>query len=81
MTPNKVLVGQVVTVFAIVIGGTWITMQWTASQLGYQLRLGSPWFVEHAFSGVDDVQVYYPWRLFQRCYVYEAYAPRVFVKG
>lgn len=65
MTPNKVLVGQVVMVFAIVIGGTWIATQWTASQLGYQQRLGPPWFVVHAVPTVGDFPVYYPWRLFQ----------------
>ncbi len=81
MTPNKVLVGQVVMVFAIVIGGTWIATQWTASQLGYQQRLGPPWFVVHAVPSVGDVPVYYPWRLFQWWYVYEAYAPRIFVQG
>ena len=44
MTPTKLLIGQIVIVFAIVIGTVWGAMQWTAGQLGHQPRLGPPWF-------------------------------------
>jgi type IV secretion system protein VirD4 len=75
MTSNNILVGQVFTVFAIVIGGAWFATQWTAAHLGYQSRLGVPWFL------FDGIPVYYPWRLFQWWYAYEAYAPQVFNRG
>ena len=44
MTPTKVLVVQILVVFAVVIGGLWVATQWTAAQLGYQPQLGAPWF-------------------------------------
>jgi type IV secretion system protein VirD4 len=44
MQGTSVLFGQVLAVFALVIAGTWGATQWTAAQLGYQLRLGAPWF-------------------------------------
>ncbi len=75
MQGTSVLFGQVLTVFGIVVAGTWGATQWTAAQLGYQLRLGAPWF---DFFGIP---VYHPWRLFEWWYWFEAYAPRVFLKG
>lgn len=86
MTPTKVLVGQIMMVFAIVILGTWIATEWVAFQLGFQMRLGAPWFVIHGqllhvLFLQDAVPVYCPWRLFEWWYVYEAYAPRIFTTG
>ena len=75
MASNNILVGQVLIVFAIVIGGTWFATQWTAAHLGFQPRLGHPWFL------FDGIPVYYPWRLFEWWYAYEAYAPEVFNRG
>ena len=75
MIPTNVLVGQVLIVLSIVLGGMWLATQWTAAALGYQLRLGAPWFL------LDDLPIYYPWRLFEWWYAYEAYAPRVFTIG
>jgi type IV secretion system protein VirD4 len=75
MQGTSVLFGQVLTVFGIVVLGTWGATQWTAAQLGYQLRLGTPWF---DFLGVP---IYHPWRLFEWWYWFEAYAPRVFLRG
>src|SRR3546814_18089661 len=72
MTPTKLLIGQARIVFAIVIGGVWATTQWTAAMLGYQPRLGEPWFV------LLQWPVYYPWRLFEWWYAYEPYAPNLF---
>ena len=72
MTPTKFLFGQIVVVFAIVIGGMWLATQWAAAQLGYQPPLGAPWFV------VWSWPVYYPWRLFEWWYVYDGYAPSLF---
>jgi len=37
-------VGQIAVVFGIVVTSTWAATQWTANELGYQDRLGLPWF-------------------------------------
>ena len=75
MTPTKVLFGQILIVFSIVLAGLWIGTEWTALHLGFQARLGTPWFFVRHFP------VYYPWRLFEWWYAYEAYAPRIFNTG
>ncbi len=75
MQGQGVLFGQVGVVFGIVIAGVWIATQWTAAALGYQLRLGSPWF---DFFGTP---VYHPWRLFEWWFFFDAYAPRIFDIG
>ena len=75
MNGTSVLFGQVLTVFGIVVAGTWGATQWIAAHLGYQLRLGSPWF------DCLGIPVYHPWRLFEWWYWYDAYAPRLFLKG
>jgi type IV secretion system protein VirD4 len=75
MTPTKLLVGQILIVFAIVIFGVWAATQWAASMLGYQTQLGRPW---HVMLGVP---VYRPWQLFGWWYHYDAYARRVFDKA
>jgi type IV secretion system protein VirD4 len=75
MTPTKVLLGQMLVVFGIALAGTWAATQWVAFELGYQQRLGEPWFL------IDRLPVYYPWRLFEWWYVYEAYAPDIFRTG
>src|SRR5450755_2225253 len=75
MTSNNILVGQILIVMAIIVAGVWIATQWTAAHLGYQSRLGSAWFL------FARVPVYYPWRLFEWWYAYEAYAPQVFNRG
>lgn len=75
MNGTSVLFGQVLAVFGIVVAGTWGATQWTAAHLGYQLRLGSPWF------DCLGIPFYHPWRLFEWWYWYDAYAPRLFLKG
>jgi type IV secretion system protein VirD4 len=75
MQGTSVLFGQVLAVFGIAIGGTWAATQWTAAQLGYQLRLGAPWF------DLFGIPIYHPWRLFEWWYWFDAYAPRIFLKG
>jgi len=72
MTPTKLLIGQILVVFAIVIAGIWTATQWTAAQLAYQAELGNPWFM--AFGR----PVYRPWALFGWWFHFEAYAPEVF---
>ena len=75
MQGQGVLFGQIAAVFGIVIAGVWGATQWTAAALGYQLRLGSPWF---DFFGTP---VYHPWRLFEWWFFFDAYAPQVFDTG
>jgi type IV secretion system protein VirD4 len=72
MTPTKLLIGQILIVFAIVVLGLWAATQWAASMLAYQPELGTPW----VFLG--DLPLYRPWALFGWWYHYEAYAPEVF---
>ena len=38
MTPTKLLIGQILIVFAIVLAGVWAATQWAAAMLGYQPR-------------------------------------------
>ncbi|MDO8771084.1 MAG: conjugal transfer protein TraG [Burkholderiaceae bacterium] len=70
-----ILFGQVLTVGGVTVSGIWIATQWTAAQLDYQPRLGSPWF------NVLDTPIYPPWRLFEWWYFFDAYAPDIFLKG
>ncbi|SFK84553.1 conjugal transfer protein TraG [Rhodanobacter glycinis] len=75
MNGTSVAFGPVLMVFGVVVAGIWGATQWTAAHLGYQLRLGSPWF------DCLGVPVYRPWQLFQWWYWYDAYAPRLFLEG
>ena len=72
MTPTKLLIGQIVLVFGIVIGAVWFSTQWVAGQLGHQPRLGAAWV------SIGDYPVYLPWRLFEWWYAFEPYAPDLF---
>ena len=75
MTGTKILIGQIMVVFALIIGAVWLATQMTADALGSQAALGAPWFI------AGETPVYKPWRLFQWWYAYEAYAPHVFARG
>jgi type IV secretion system protein VirD4 len=75
MFPAKIYVGQIAVVFGIVVVSTWAATQWTAAALGYQQRLGEPWFL------IVGYRVYLPWRLFEWWFAFEAYAPEIFEKG
>jgi type IV secretion system protein VirD4 len=72
---TKVLFLQTLIVFALVALGLWWATEWVAAQLNFQPRLGAPWFVVVGFP------FYYPWRLFQWWYAYEAYQPKIFSTG
>ncbi len=72
MTPTKLLIGQIIVVFAIVFAGVWFATQWAAAALAYQPELGSPWFI--AFGR----PIYLPWALFGWWFSFDAYAPTVF---
>jgi len=58
MTPTKLLIGQILIVFAIVLLGLWASTQWAAAMLGYQPQLGAPWFT------IGELPFYRPWALF-----------------
>jgi len=75
MSATKILWGQILTVFAIVLLTTWAATQWTAYRLGFQHQLGAPWFM------LGDWPIYYPWSFFPWWYFYDAYAPPIFVEG
>jgi len=75
MFPAKIYVGQITVVFGIVVVSTWGATQWTAAALGYQPRLGEPWFL------IIGYPVYLPWRMFEWWFAYEAYAPKIFEEG
>jgi type IV secretion system protein VirD4 len=42
MSATKILWGQILVVFAIVLATMWVATQWTAWRLGYQTQLGDP---------------------------------------
>ncbi len=72
MTPTKLLIGQILVVFAIMVLGVWSATEWAASMLAYQPELGPAWFT------FDGLPLYRPWALFGWWFHYEAYAPFVF---
>lgn len=75
MSPQSILFGQIFVVLSIIIGGLWGATQWVAMELLYDPYLGAPWFVW------GDMPFYYPWRLFEWWYAFQAYAPDVFRQG
>jgi len=75
MTATKILWGQILTVFAIVLTTTWSATQWTAWRLGFQAQLGTPWF------DLVGLWVYPPPAFYWWWYFYDAYAPRIFLEG
>ena len=75
MTATKILWGQIVVVFTIVLFTTWGATQWTAWRLGFQPQLGPPWF------SIAAVPIYLPPVFFLWWYHYDAYAPRIFIEG
>lgn len=75
MTATKILWGQILAVFLIVLTTTWGATQWVAWRLGFQVQLGSPWF--EAFG----MPIYPPPAFFWWWYFYDAYARTVFWEG
>jgi type IV secretion system protein VirD4 len=72
MSPTKVLVGQILVVFAIAGLAMWAATQWAAAKLGYQPELGAPWFTALGHP------IYRPWLIFPWWFAYNAYAPSIF---
>jgi type IV secretion system protein VirD4 len=75
MSATRILWGQIIVVFLIVLITTWTATQYVAWQLGFQVQLGAPWF------RLGDVPVYFPPAFFAWWFSYDAYAPEVFTKG
>ena len=75
MQSSRILWGQVFAVLLIVLVTTWGATQWTAAALGYQEALGPPWF------RIGDYPIYLPPAFFWWWFSYDAYAPKIFVKG
>lgn len=72
MTPTRLLIGQILIVFAIIVVSVWAASEWAAFMLNFQPRLGEPWF------SIANLPIYRPWSLFPWWFHYEAYAPAVF---
>ncbi len=75
MTPTKILIGQAIVVMLIIAAAMSAATQYVAAAFGFDPALGSPW------TNIGETPVYYPWRLFEWWYAYEAYAPDVFMQG
>ena len=75
MQATRILWGQVLAVFIIILAGIWSATQWTASALGYQSELGAPWFM------IGDWPIYSPPSFFWWWFSFDAYAPHVFERG
>lgn len=75
MAATKILWGQILAVFLLVLSGIWGATQWTASALGYQPELGQPWFAMLGWP------VYRPYDFFWWWFSYDAYAPHIFERG
>ena len=75
MSGTKILWGQVIVVGLIVLLAIWGATEWTAWRFAYQPELGRPWFELLGF------KIYYPPIFFWWWFVYDAYAPQIFVEG
>lgn len=75
MTATKILWGQILIVFLIVLSTTWGATQWVAWRLGFQAQLGAPWF------DLMGVPIYPPPAFYWWWYIYDAYARAIFWEG
>ena len=72
---TKILWGQLIAVFGIVLMFLWAGTQWVAFRLDFQAQLGDPWF------GIWGLPVYTPTALLWWWYFFDAYAPGIFFEG
>jgi type IV secretion system protein VirD4 len=72
---TRILWGQILVVFTIVLVTTWAATEWTAWRLGFQPQLGPPWFQ------IAGARIYVPPAFFWWWYHFDAYAPSVFMEG
>jgi type IV secretion system protein VirD4 len=75
MNASKILWGQIVLVSTVVLVCVWAATEWTAWRLGFQPRLGQPWFQLLAWPAYPPPAFFWWW------FAYDAYAPGIFVEG
>ena len=75
MRGGRILWGQIAVVLTIVFVMMWLATQWAAWRLGFQARLGSPWFE------LAGWPIYYPPAFFWWWFSFDAYAPAIFTEG
>ena len=75
MSPQNILIGQIIVVFMTIILSTWYATQWVAYQFEYDAYLGN------GVIRLGQHTVYAPWNLFKWWYEFDAYAPNIFSKG
>ena len=75
MNASKILWGQIVLVSTVVLVCVWAATEWTAWRLGFQPRLGHPWFQLFAWPAYPPPAFFWWW------FAYDAYAPDIFVEG
>ena len=75
MSATKILWGQILTVFLIVLATTWGATEYVAWNLGFQAQLGPAWF------SILGWPFYYPPAFYWWWYFYDAYAPSIFIEG
>ena len=75
MSPQSILIGQIIVVFSTIILTTWYATQWVAFQFDYDAYLGA------GFASFGNHKLYAPWKLFQWWYQFDAYAPHIFSRG
>lgn len=72
---TKILWGQILAVFSVMIFSVWAATQYAASRLGYQPELGEPWFAIMGHS------IYPPPAFLWWWFAFEAYAPDIFLRA
>jgi len=75
MTPTRLLIGQILTVLALVTAGVWFATEYCAWRLAWQAELGSPVIL------IGHWPIYRPWSLFLWWFHFDAYAPDVFARA
>jgi type IV secretion system protein VirD4 len=75
MSATKILWGQILFVFAVVLGFVWGATEWTSWRLAFQPQLGPPWFL------IGRWPIYQPLAFFIWWFEFDAYAPRIFIEG
>ena len=75
MSPQNILIGQILVVFTTIILTTWYATQWVALQFDYDAYLGT------GFAELGNHKIYAPWSLFKWWYQFDAYAPHIFSRG
>ena len=75
MAATKILWGQIITIFLIVLTTTWTATEWVAWRLAFQPELGGPWFHLLGFPFYPPPSFFWWW------YGFDAYAPAIFIEG